>query len=439
MADVEAIAKQACAEAVAAGAESADVVVGRGKNLSLDIERGRIKSSDASWGSWCSVRAIVKGGIGWASAPGADAEAARTAARQAAELAALAEPDPAFVSLPRPEERPEVEGLYDERVAELTIDDLVGMCLSNVESARSVEPSVIVTGGAYCGRSESVLVNSLGVCVHWRSTYVSTSIDAVVRRGDDVGTFYDYDSARVMEDFDPNGLGARATQVAVGFLGARKIPSGTMALVFGPLASGSIGQAIASAASAEEVQRNRSFLAGKRGERIASDLVTLVDDPFIPRGMSSGAYDGEGAPRTKLTLVERGILKAYYHNSYTAGKAGEPNTGHGTRGGVSPTNVIPELGDRTAAEIIADTANGLYLNAGWASPNMVNGDLSVTVDFGTRIEDGQLTYPVKNTMFGGNFLDLLRNIDAISSDCRREPGQVLPTLRVRDVLVAGGG
>jgi PmbA protein len=160
--------------------------------------------------------------------------------------------------------------------------------------------------------------------------------------------------------------------------------------------------------------------------------------------MSSGCCDGEGFPRKPLVVVERGVLKSYLHNFYTANKGGEENTGHSTRGGISPTNIRPSLGSMTAAEIIEDTKEGLYINRSGLSPNSVTGDISATVDFGFKIENGKLAYPVQNTMVGVNILDLLKSIDAISSDYREEPGIVMPTVhssrlsvKLTELLITG--
>jgi PmbA protein len=177
---------------------------------------------------------------------------------------------------------------------------------------------------------------------------------------------------------------------------------------------------------------------GRKGQRIASELLTISDEPLIPRGLGSGRCDGEGFPHKPITIVENGVLLTYLHNSYTANKAKEPNTGHGTRGGISPTNVIPQLGRATAAEIIADTHQGIYLNSGGVSPNSVTGEISATVDFGFKIENGRLAYPVKSTLLGIHMLKLLQHIDAISSDYREEPGMIMPTIRAQGVQVAGG-
>jgi PmbA protein len=178
----------------------------------------------------------------------------------------------------------------------------------------------------------------------------------------------------------------------------------------------------------------------KRGKRIGSELITLTDDGFIPGGMASGSNDDEGAKRRKVTVVEEGVLVNHLHGSYTAHKAGEENTGHGSRGRwVGPTNVIPKLGTSTAAEILADTKEGIYVNVGSVFPHPVHGEISATIDFGHKIENGKLAYPLKNAMLGINIFDLLENLDAISSDCREEPGMILPTLRVQNVKIAGAG
>jgi len=177
---------------------------------------------------------------------------------------------------------------------------------------------------------------------------------------------------------------------------------------------------------------------GKKGEQVASRLVTLIDDPLLPGGLSSGVCDGDGFPHRRVVLVENGVLKSYLHSNYTARKAGEENTGHSTRGGIAPTNVIPALGTKTAAEIVAEVEDGVYVTLGRPSPDTATGQVSALVDAGFRIENGELTYPLKSTMVAGYGLELLSSIDAISSDYRAEPGRVLPTIRVQGVRVASG-
>ncbi len=437
MSDLLQLAQIACEAATAAGADQADASAGRGHDIGVEIERDRIKSSDGRWTGGVSVRAFFRGGVGWANAAKLEPEAAQDAGRRAAEMARVAEPDPDFVSLPEGDGAPEVEGLFDERVAELTVDQFVEWCLGHVDEAKQVAPDAVVSGGGGAGWHEGAIANSLGVGESSRRTSVGLSTFVIIKRGDDVGSYYDFDQARVLGDLEPTGIGSRAAAEAVRFLGARHVPTTTLPVVLGPLASFSLIRGLCADANAEDIQRKRSYLVGKRGELIASELLTITDEPFIPRGMGSARYDGEGFPHQPLTVVQNGVLATYLHNSYTANKGGEPNTGHSTRGGISPTNTIPKLGEAAAAEIIADTSEGIYLDATGISPNSVTGEISATVDFGFKIENGKLAYPVKSTLLGINMLELLQNIDAISSDYREEPGMIMPTIRAHGVRVAG--
>lgn len=430
-------AQRACDAAVAAGAEFADAVAGTSESHGISLERGVIKSVDSRSHVYVSIRAYVRGGCGWAYASRLEPEDVTSAGEEAAALAAAADPDPDFIELPEGGPTQEIEGLFDDAVAGLSVDDLVALLMPEVGAAREVEPEAIIGGGAATGWARAALVSSRGVCVTRATTGLHCSINVVIRRGDDVGSFYDYDHARQMRDFAPQGIGRKAALEAKSFLGARQCPSGEMTVVFGPLAGSSALMPAIYAANAEDVQRKRSFMAGRKGEQVASPVVTMVDDPFIPGGASSSAEDGEGVPRRKLVIISNGVLTTYLHNSYTAGKGKEPNTAHSTRGGIAPTNCNPVPGAATAAQLIAEVDDGIYFNTGGVSVNTTTGDFSQVVDFGFKIEHGELTYPVQETMISGSYLEFLQNVDAISSDYREEPGAVMPTVRVSRVRVIG--
>jgi len=433
------IAHLACDVAKREGAEFVDVVASRSKNTRVELEKGAIKSTDALWNFGVSIRAFVKGGLGSSSNSGSFVESdIIRVAKHATELAKAAEPDPDFVSLPAPAMYQEVSGLYDEKIAQLSVKQIIEYATSNIDSALSVKKDAIISGGSSAGFGESALVNSLGVESVEKYSYVGASISATVKQGDDVGVYFDSNNARVLSDFKPEGIGAKATERAIKFLGAQHIETKVMPVVFGPFASTDLFYSLCYNANAEDIQRKRSYLIDMKGELVASELVTLLDDPLYPHGMSSQRHDGDGYPSKPLIVVERGVLKSYLHNSYTANKALEENTGHSTRGGISPTNIRPSLGKLTAAEIIQDTKEGLYINMGSLSPNSVTGELSATVDFGFKIENGKLVYPVKSCLIGANMIELMKSIDAISKDYREEPGIIMPTIRAQDVQVAGG-
>jgi PmbA protein len=432
------LAEDALDTAMRSGAEWCDVSVARTQDIAVDVENGSIKSVDAASTCGFMVRAYVKGAQGVCSATGFEKEDLPAAARNAVDMACAAQCDPDFRALPEPSHRLDVEGLYDDRIAGMTPAEAVDIAVRNITDAKRVEPKVIISGGVGLDTSHGVLASSTGIRLEKRSTSIQVGFFSIVKRGSDAGSFYDFDTARMLDDLRPYEPGRTATEQALRFLGAHKVPTRHMAVVLGPLASFAFLREIVGSTNAESIQRRRSFMVGRRGTQVASPLLTIADDGLIPRGIFSGHHDGEGAPRERVTLFEDGVFRAYLHNSYTAGKAREPNTGHGGRtGGINPTNIVVKLGERTADEIIADTDEGVYINMGSVAPDPASGDISASVDFGFKIEKGKLAYPVINTMVSGHVFDFLKNIDVISSDYREEPGNKLPTIRIRDVQVSG--
>ncbi len=432
------LAQEACQAGRRAGADFVEVSVRTGRSSSVRVERSAIDTVEVSRGEGASVRAFVNGGLGAVSVDGLDRSRLMECARQAAEMARYAVPDRDFVTLPAPEPGVEVAGLYDPEVERLDVPALAAIAAECVESARSVAPEANCTGAVSAWAGQGAVANSLGVARSSRATSISAWIEPIIRRGDDVGAFYDFDAARRLADFDHREIGAEAARTALRFLGAVKVESGEMPVVLGPLAASSLFETLASQAGAEAHQRGRSWLCGMLGKRIASDALTLVDDATIPSGLSSRPHDSEGVPCRPLTVVEEGVLVNLLHNSYTANKAKAPYTGHAAGGGISPTNVNPRPGQAPAAELIRSVKRGLYVNMGGIAPDSATGDVSATVDFGFLIEHGEMTCPVAGTMVAAHGRELLEGIEAISSDARIEPGCIMPTVLIRSMRVAGG-
>jgi PmbA protein len=439
------MAEAAVAAAQAAGAEWADAVCASYRDISVGVEKSSLRECETAREMGLGVRAYHRGGRGIATLLHPSLREARACGAQAAEMAQATHGDSDFVALPDPQPIPVIPNLYDERIAGLSAEQAVTWCREALEEARAVSAEAILSGGVDVTWGRRALASSTGVRLETEWSRVSTSFFAVIRRDEQVGAFYEFDVARRLSDFQAEGVAAAATRAALTFLGARPVPTGRMPVVLGPLSADSLLMGLLSAANAESVQRNRSYLVGKQGEPVASAVLTVREDPFIPAGISSMAADGEGVPKQARALIDQGVLTTYLHNSYTANKAGVPNTAHAYRSGfdaavgISPSNVLMEPGDRLAAELIAEIDEGIYINDAGMSADAISGDLSATVDFGFKIEKGQLTYPVESTMIGGNVLDLTAGIDAVSSDYRSEPGRVMPSLRLSAVQVSSGG
>jgi len=406
------------------GARWADVAAARSCERAVVIENASIKAAESARGYYATN--------------GLDRDEIEFGAAFAYDMAVSADKDPDFVSLPAPEEAEEVEGLYDEKVENFSIQECVRIARENCASAKKVCKDALVMGDIGAGFAESVLLSLSGIQIYKKSTTIEAGISSIINRKGEIGSFHDFDAGHNLADVELADLGGQVTREALKFLGAKKIKPGRMPVVLGPLGSLSFLHSIAASANAESCQRGRSYFAGKYGEKIASEKLTFVDDPLVARGLFSRSHDGEGAKTKRVTIIDRGILAGLLYNSYTANKAKVPNTGHGRHsGGISPTNFRVALGKRTAEEIIRDTREGLYINMGGISADGTSGDISSSVDFGFKIEGGELAYPVASAMIGGNIIELLKNIEEVSRDYREEPGNILPTIKIGDVQVTG--
>jgi len=441
MSELTDLAGAAVAAASAAGAEAADAYCSDSQETSVEGENSSINYCAAIRDQGLSVRAFHRGGMGFASVQKLDLEEARDCARRAVAMAKAAHPDPDFVALPEATEAEPVPNLFDDELAGLDAGTAVQWCARGIEQANSVADDAIVQGGAGVSSGEYVLASSTGIIVTDRATSVSIGFFVIINRDGEVGSYFEQDMARRLSDFEPEGIGDKAAREALRQLGARSVGTARMPIILAPLATmGFIGSVIG-AADAESVQRNRSFLAGREGERIASAVLTIREEPLWPAGLRSSPWDGEGVAKQPRTLIDEGVLTTYLHNSYTANKAGVVNTAHASRGGYSgsvgigASNLRVQLGDKTEAELVSEVDEGLYLSYAHLAPNSVTGEVSATVDFGFKIENGELAHPLSTTMIGSDGFELLGGIDAVSSDYREEPGILLPSLRISSVQV----
>lgn len=240
----------------------------------------------------------------------------------------------------------------------------------------------------------------------------------------------------------PEEIGRIAAQRTLRRLGARKVKTAKVPIVFDPMVARSLLGNLFEAASGDSIYRGASFLAGKLGERIASENVTVVDDGTLPGGFGTAPFDAEGVPTRRTPVIERGVLKSYLLNTYTAKKLGLVTTGNAARGlagtpGIGAGNFFLEPGTKTPKEIIAEVPEGLYVTEllGFGV-NLVTGDYSRGAG-GLWISGGELAYPVEEITIAGNLKDMLKNISAIGSDLEFRGSVACPTLRLDGMTVAG--
>ena len=240
----------------------------------------------------------------------------------------------------------------------------------------------------------------------------------------------------------PEHVGTVAAQRTIRRLGAKRGKTKKVPVVFDPMVSTSILEHIFEGINGDSVYRGASFLAGKLGQKIAGEGVTVVDDGTIVGGFGTSPFDGEGIPTRRTVVVENGVLNSYLLNTYTAKKLGLQTTANASRGlagtpGIGPGNFFIQPGKKTPQEIIAAIPDGLYVTEFLGhGANLVTGDYSRGAS-GIWISGGELAYPVEEITVAGNLKEMFFNISEIGSDLEFRGSVACPTIRL-DGLIVGG-
>jgi PmbA protein len=257
-----------------------------------------------------------------------------------------------------------------------------------------------------------------------------------------------WSSARRLNDLEsPESIGKEAARRTLRRLGARRVATQRVPIVFAPETARSLLGAVFEAASGDAIWRSASFLAGRLGEPIAASGVTIVDDntmllPSGAGGFGSSPFDGEGLPSRRTVVVEAGVLRSYLLNTYSARKLGMRSTHNASRGlagtpGIGCGNLYLEPGTQTPEEILAAIPAGLYVTGLMGfGVNTVTGDYSRGAT-GLWIENGALTHAVEEVTIAGNLAEMLKNVTAIGNDLEFRGAVASPTLRIDGMTIAG--
>jgi PmbA protein len=294
------------------------------------------------------------------------------------------------------------------------------------------------------GSSESLLRNSKGLNLQSNSNYVVSYVGVVVKEGEDIKSKYAFASGRDFSKLNPEMLAKEAVEEALSMLGAKSIKSGNYPIIIRNDTMGDLLSAFTGIFSAENVQKDLSLLKGKLNQKVASDKLNLVDDPFMKDGLASSSYDAEGVACTFKNVIENGVLKTYLYNLKTAKKDNIETTGNSLGGsGIGPSNFYIKNGDKSLDDIIASIDNGLLITdlAGLHSGlNAISGDFSLSSS-GYEIENGKIKRPVEQITVAGNFFEMLNGIEEIGNDIRfGTPGSSYigcPSIKFKSLAVAG--
>ncbi len=337
--------------------------------------------------------------------------------------------------------------LYDPAGGAVDAERAIAVAREAEAAAFAFDPRITNSEGATFGRTAGgvAMVLSSGFRAAYAGSYQSLSVASVA--ADDGGKNrrgYHWTARRHLAELDPPAdVGREAARRTLRKLGARTVRTCEVPVVFDPDAARSILGLLAGCVMGSAIWRKSSYLVDREGSRVASDLVTVVDNPLIPRAPGSRAFDGEGLASRRNVVVEKGILRTYLCDSYSARKLGRDSTASAARGGgagvgPSTSNFVLQPGGESNADIVSGTRSGLYVTEmmGFGF-NAVTGDFSRGAS-GFWIEGGELAYPVSEVTISLNVDDLWHRIDAIGKDLDMRTATASPTIRVAKMTVAGG-
>lgn len=429
--------------ALTKGCDAAEVFIRKSRGISAEAKEGKVEALEASRDFGIALKVIKKKKLGFAFATSPD-DMDRTI-EEAIRIADWTGDDE-YVDIP---EFTPAEGVsaFDEKIENLKEEDVIKSALLLEESAIGFDRRMkkVRKAEAGAGTGKTIIVNSKGVNVEYESSYYSAHVSALAQDGEgDSQMGWDYASSRRMDDIDVTLIGAESAKRALELLGSRKISAIKAPVILCPSVAVDFLDILSSSLSADAVQKQRSFLAGKIGKTIISPLVNIIDDGTMPWRRGTRPVDDEGVPVRKKTLISQGVLKGYLHNTYTAAKAGVASTGNAVRSGakslpgVGITNLcLDATGSKTDDDLKHTLNKGiLILNAmGVHTANPISGDFSVGIS-GLWIEKGEVLYPVKEAVISGNILDLFKNIEALGKDITYYGNIGSPSLLIGDMDIS---
>jgi PmbA protein len=340
-------------------------------------------------------------------------------------------PDPRYY-----EGRPNVDlGICDASYEALTVEERHGM-VKAIEAACLAKggPKVIsVTAGQHDSRAESIVLTSNGFeGVRESTTFYAGAEVTIQDEGDRRPNGYSTATAVNRKGMPaPEQIGTLAAERTLDLLGARKIDTATLPIIIENQNVPDVLRGLLSAMFARNIQQKRSFLTDKKGQKIASEHLTLIDDPLIVCGLDSQLFDGDGFAAKKRTMIEAGVLKDFYVDWYYGRKLGwEPTTGF-------PSNLILPPGKRSAQEIMKDLGRGIFITGFiGGNSNPTTGDSSIGI-IGKLFEKGEPTQAVAEMNIAGNHLEFWQKLAEVANDPWPYSSMRTPSLVFTDVVVSG--
>ena len=445
MTELEQIAAGAVARALKNGATDAECTISEGAEFEVGVRMREIETLKEAGSRGAGIRVLVGRRSGSSYTSDFSPEGIARMVNAALELAKITSEDP-HAGLP--DESGKFDGdlkLYDPAVSAIETDWKIAQAIAAETSALAADPRVTNSKGASFESQlgTRVFANSRGFIGNYRTSSCGLSVQPVASLNGSTERDYWYTSSRTAAGLESaETVGRKAAERAVRRLNPRKVATQRAPVIFEPRTARALLGEIFDAVSGSAIYRQASFLAGKLGEKVASDAVTIIDDATMPGLFGSSPFDDEGVASRRTVVVERGVLMNYLLNTYSARKLGMKTTANASRGlsgnaGVGPGNFYIEAGWAPPEQMITGVRSGLYVTELiGAAANTVTGDYSSGAA-GFWIENGELAYPVSEITIAGNLKQMMIEMERAANDLEFRGSVASPTIQIREMTISG--
>lgn len=441
------IAELAVKKALGFGADEAEAYVQKAKTLWIEFAE-KIENIKTMESTGLGLRVAIGKKVAMHSTSILDKREVEKAAEKTVKIAKVAPEDPDWKNLNKNFGKSSAEGFFDYQLEKLDCSEIVERLMFAIEKIEDYDKRVKPTRGLLTASITSIfIVNNHGEKSERKETHLAAWLRAKAEEAGEKSTGTEDCETKFYKELELEEMAEKAAEKAVKFLKAKPIESGEMPIVIrNKVFANIIGVILSGPLTADWVQKGRSPLSKKIGAQVASANVSLIDDGVLYGGWRTRPFDDEGHPTQKTVLIEKGVLRNYLYDTYTALKDNVQSTGNAYRPQYwmppqsSPSNLVLTPGKASPEEIVKETKRGLYIEetiGEWLS-NPVSGNLNATVTHGYLIENGELSKPVKGVVISGNFYELLKSgIELVGNDLINSMQNYSPTVKLSKVTVAG--
>jgi PmbA protein len=442
------LAENAVNFALKKGADEAEAFAYQGLTTTAVIERGQISRSTRIIDRGLGIRTIINKAVGFSYTNVLESKAAiEETVLKALNFARASKPDEDWQGLPTKKPLKPVENTYDKKIVELRSEDLINITSLMLDAAEKTDKRAFpIEGGVGISHLFRAIANSNAIVSFDDGTIIECSLATIGQEASEITPVcFEFNVERNYA-INPEWVGREAAKLAVSSLKAQKIETKSTNVVFSQYALQELlYYTLINAVKADYVQRNQSAFKDKIGEKVASEILTVYDDGLLSGGLRTWKFDGEGVPQQKTLVIEKGVLRNFLYDNYTAKKDGKESTGNATRAGylstpnLEATNFHLMPRNKSPDGLLSEVDDGLFVHSlqGAHSSNPSSGEFSVVASPAWRIKKGEVAHAVRGVMLAGDIFQVLKNISALANNERKIGQLVAPWVLVENIKAIG--